>query len=102
MRLNQTGSDFQVGIDVTRIDPGGNAVRSGTEARMFFFHLAVMIFDAIVGDDFLADHLNHFRALVGTVQARRIENDNLPARDTGQFESAQNGRQNEFYWERAE
>src|SRR5262249_51445968 len=51
VRLNESGRDFQVRLDVAAIDPGRDAVRSGAEELVLIEDLAVMIVDAIVACD---------------------------------------------------
>src|SRR5262249_27302494 len=64
MRLDQAGGDLQVCLDVASVDPDRHAARAFAEISMLAEHRAVMILDAILVDDLLADQLDQLLAKI--------------------------------------
>ena len=63
---------------------------------MLFPNLAVVILDAVIGRDLLADHFDQLGSLIRPVQSGGDEDRDLVSRNAGGFERSQHRRQDEL------
>lgn len=96
VRLDEAGGDFEIGLDITRVDPSGDTIRRRAKVGVLAEHFAVMVFDRVVVHDIRPHHFLHFGAFVGAVQPGGVEDQDSLTWDAGLFENMQNGGQNEL------
>ena len=89
MRLDQPRGDFQVGLDITLVDPDRHPARAFAKICVFVQDLAMMVFDTVAIDDLLPDHLDQLFAFVGAMQTGRVEDHDLLSRNAGRFKRAE-------------
>jgi hypothetical protein len=67
VRLDQSRGDLQIGTEIAAVEINRDAVGRLAEIIVLSQDLAVVVLDAVIGNDFFAEHLFQLGALVGPV-----------------------------------